>query len=81
MEADEQGPVDVACRQVVADHALVRGRLRHHQDQLAVPGGEGGADTPQEAGEERVREDLAAGLRDDDGDRVVARARAARLGV
>ena len=70
MEADQQRAVDVAGRQVLGGPALVGDGVGHQQDQLAVAGGQLGADAAQEAREERVAEQPAGGLGDDDRDRV-----------
>ena len=72
VEADQQGAVDVAGRQVVGGPPLVGRGLGHEQDQLPVAGGQLGADAAQQAREERVGEQSAGRLGDDDGDRVAA---------
>ena len=72
VQADEEGSVHVARGQVLHGASLLGGRLGHQQDQLAVAGRERRADAAQQAREERVREHLAGGLRDDHRDRVAA---------
>ncbi len=72
VEADQEGAIHVAGGQVVHGAPLVGGRLGHQEDELAVAGRERGADAAQQTREERVREDLPGGLRDDHRDRVAA---------
>ena len=62
----------MAGRQVVGGPALVAPRVGHQQDQLAIAGGQLGADPAQQAREERVAEQPAGRLGDDHRDRVAA---------
>jgi hypothetical protein len=72
VEADQERAVHVTRGQIVTGPAFVARGLRHHQDELLVARREGGADAAQQPWKERVREDLAGRLGDDDRDRVAA---------
>ena len=71
VEADEEGPVDVAGGEVIADAVGVRGR-RHQEDELHVARRKRQADPAKEAREERVVEQLLGGLGEHDADRSAA---------
>ena len=72
VEADEDDAVDVAGRQVADGPALVDLVVGHQQDELQVARGERRADAAEQPREERVAEQPAGGLGDDDRDRLAA---------
>ena len=82
VERDEQDPVHVPRGQVALDSLLVGAFLWQEEHELHRLLGQRVADAAQDAGKERVAEDLRARLRDDDGHRVAAaRHQAARRAV
>ena len=72
VERDEQDTVGVATLEIARYTRLVGSVLWHEEHELHRFGGELVADPPQDAREEGIAEELAARLRNDDGDRVAA---------
>jgi hypothetical protein len=70
VQADEDDAIDVAGGEVADRPSLVDIVVRHQQDELLITGRQGGADASDQPGEERIVEQPAGRLCDDDRDRV-----------